>query len=364
MRHRSRHAATIRDRHREHDALVLAVLAKEGVPPAEVEEAAQEVWLTVYRKLTGGEPEPTSWPAYLTTLAQGRAVNHRRAANHRRTASLNEAPDAIAPQLSAERMLLLYGLLDAIPNLGQREAVRLRVEGHSVKEIAKMQSISEAAVRKRLQMASEHIEEELKRDDGKEPTEKAGAFWGFGSFEELLDALSEDRERRWRDIETAIRKLETPLDQPSSGPKNHTAPTIPLLPLIPPTAPGLLATAGKWTLFSIVAGGAFLGGTALGTGRGTPQRAVVIVACPDMPVTTVAPPLLNSLSSMSALPAGTARSAGLLDRPAPGMPPAPTEEPASLLPGEAEPTAARSAAPDDLEGLLHRAKEDRDGARP
>lgn len=126
----------------------------------------------------------------------------------------------------------------------------------------------------------------------------------------------------------------------------------------------ILATAGKWTLVSIIAGGALLGGIALGTGRGTSQGAVAIVACPDVPVAAAAPPPPGSPPSISLPPAGASAAAGLLDRPTPGALPARTEEPASLLRGASKFIAARSAAPDDLEGLLHREQEDRDGARP
>ena len=99
------------------------------MPPAEGEEAAQEVWATVYQKLVSGEPEPDSWPAYLTTLAQGRAVNHRRAARHRRALSLPDEPGVLAGRLSAEQVVILYGLIDSIPSPDQREAVRLQAQG-------------------------------------------------------------------------------------------------------------------------------------------------------------------------------------------------------------------------------------------
>ena len=217
MKRPSLPAAILQDRHPKHDPLVLSVLSKAGVPPAEVEEAAQELWLAVYRKLASGEPEPSCWPAYLTALAQGRAVNHRRAARHRRTAMLPTDPGMVAQGLSAEQLLLLYGLLDSIPNSDHREAVLLQAEGYSIREIAAKQGITEAGVKKRLEMAGKHLEKELERDDDEKKEEKAGAFWGFGSFEALIDALSKERERRWKGIEEAIREIETNPGPPSSS---------------------------------------------------------------------------------------------------------------------------------------------------
>jgi RNA polymerase sigma factor (sigma-70 family) len=341
MRHPGPHAAAIRARHRKHALLVLAVLSKEGVPPAEVEEAAQEVWATVHQKLVAGEPEPDSWPAYLTTLAQGRAVNHRRAARHRRAVSLADEPGVLAGRLSAEQVVILYSLIDSIPNPDQREAVRLQAQGYTIKEIAEKQGITEAGVKKRLKMAGEHLEKELDRDDDEkgdegEKKEKAGAFWGFGSFEALIDALSEERERQWKGIEEAIREIESPPEPPSPSDPKIAAP---LSLLIPNATPALAPAVAKWTLLAAL-GGAILGGAYLGARKGA-EHEVVPLACPEPPASTTVPPQ-SGLPPQSPLPAGT-----MAARPAPSS--------------ATRPAARAAAAPDDLEDLLLREKEDSAG---
>lgn len=345
MRPPSRHAATIEERHRKHDPLVLAVLSKEGVPPADVEGEAQEVWLTVYRKLAAGEPEPDSWPAFLTALAQGRAANYRRAAHHRRAARLPDEPGIVAQRLSAEQVLILYSALDSIPNPDQREAALLQAEGYSIAEIAAKQGITESGVKKRLKMAGEHLEKALEHaeDEKGEQKQRAGVFWGFGSFEALIDALSEERERRWEDIEAAIREIEMPPDPPSSS---LSTIGVPLHLLAPNAAPGLAAIAGKVTLFAAVAG-AILGGAYLGARSSEPHGAVPVVACPELPSRPSMPSRASSPPPPEPSPAGTmavrpARSASTATRP----------------------VAGPHTEPDDLEGLLRRAREDRAGVRP
>lgn len=355
MRHPSRHAATIADRHRKHDALVLSVLSKEGIPRADVEAEAQEVWLTAYRKLVAGERQPDSWPAYLTTLAQGRAANHRRAARHRRTAKLPDEAGAGAQRLSAEQIVILCSAIDAIPNPHQREAALLRAEGYSIAEIAAKQGISEAGVKKRLRMAGEHLEKDLERDDEDEKKEKCGAFWGFGSFEALIDALSEERERRWKNIEEAIREMETPPGPPSPpGPRTAAPlPSIPnagpLLPPAPNAVPGLAVAAGKATLVAFV-GGALLGVAYFGARSGAEREAAAVVACPEPPANPSVPP-------SSSPPQGRSPASTMAARPS--SPSSPTR-PAARTAG---PAAQPHAEPDDLEGLLRRAREDRGGVR-
>ena len=321
----------------------MAVLAKEGIPPSEAVEAAQEVWLTVYRKLASGEPEPDSWPAYLTTLAQGRAANHRRSAQHRRATSLPSEGAMTAGRLSPEEVVILYGLIDSIPSPDQREAVLLWAQGYSIREIAEKQSITEAGVKKRIKTAGEHVEKELERDE-RDDKKRSGAFWGFGSFEALIDALSDDRERRWKDIEAAIREIESPPDpHRPSGPKS----AAPVIPLLPKAGPTLAAAAGKVTLLTFFSGAALLGGAYLSTRSGAARESAPVVVCPEPPAGTIAPaPSISPPPARGPSPDGTvaARPAASSDR---------TRRPA----------ARGLAEPEDFEDLLLREREDRAGRR-
>lgn len=343
MRPPSPHQARIRELHREHALFVVGVLSKAGVPPSEVDDAAQEVWITACVKLAAGKSEPDSWRAYLTTLAKGLAANHRRAAEHRRTAPLEDEPGLIAQGLSAEQVLILYNLLESIPNADQREAAVLRAQGYSIKEIAAIQGITEAGVKKRLDLAGQQLEKEMKRDDD----ERAGAFWGFGSFEKLLDALSEARERQWQNIEAAIQEIETPTEPPSSSRPQGAAP---LLPVSPNSAPGLLAM-GKAQLAAVLAGAVLAGGY-LGA-RGWPERASAAAPLLVRPE----PPRVTSAPEPSSSP------------PAAQMPPRaetaavrPVSPPVS--PGNARPAARPPNTPVYLRGLLRRTWEQRANTKP
>lgn len=324
--------------------LVLERLSKAGVPPSDVEDAAQALWISVWSKLSSGEPEPDSWPAFLTALARGRAANYRRAAERRRTAPLEDALCIASRGLSAEQIVMLIELIESIPNAGQREAAFLRASGHSIKEIAARQGISEWGVKKRLALAGEHVEKAVKRDgDG----EKSNAFWGFGSFEKLLDALSEERERQWKDIEAEIRRIEPPGDPPPSSPPPNAAP---LTSLFPTTAPGL-ATVTKVTL-TVAAGVVLLGAAYLG-GRGDAGRevAAAVLVRPEPPRPPTAPP--------SPHPSSSSRAA------ASPADPTTTRPAASPAPARGAKQAARApGAADELQGLLRREREDRAGTRP
>lgn len=334
----------IRDLHKEHGFLVLNVLAKAGVPPSDVEDAAQEVWITVCTKLASGQPEPDSWPAFLTVLARGRAANHRRAASHRRTLPLEAPPTTVARALSAEQILILVGLIEAIPNADQREAALLRAKGYSIKEIAAAQGITEAGVRKRLEMAGQQMEKESRRG---EHGEKAGTFWGFGSFEKLLDALSEERERQWKGIEAVIEQLEPPPESPSPARPPATAPAI---PPVPRGASGL-AAAAKSALAAAFAG-ALLAGALLGAwGSSARVEAAPLLAFPEPPTVagTSVPIAAQAPSPAAPTPRDTAPA-----RPIAGAPPA-------RAPAHATP---RRTGPDDLRGLLRRARERRAAAAP
>lgn len=344
MRPQSPQQARIRDLHREHGLFVAGVLSKAGVPPSEVEDAGQEVWVTVCVKLAAGRPEPDSWRAYLTTLAKGLAANHRRAAEHRRTAPLEDEPGLIAQGLSAEQVLILYDLLKSIPNADQREAALLRAKGHSIKEIAAIQGITEAGVKKRLDLAGQQLEKEMKRDDD---GEKASAFWGFGSFEKLLDALSEERERQWQNIEAAIQEIETPPEAPSSSRPQEAAP---LLPVSPNSAPGLLAK-GKAQLAAALACAVVAGGY-LGA-KGLPERAseaAPLLVRPEPPRDTSAPEPSGSPPAAQMPPRADTAAAR------PASPP--------VSPGNARPAARRPHTPVDLRGLLRRTWEQRADAKP
>lgn len=285
MKSPSKLAEKVRELHREHGFLVLAVLSNAGLSGLAVQDAAQEVWLTVYAKLAAGESEPRSWPAYLTTLAKGRAANDRRAAVYRQTTPIDQSPDTPARGLTIDQILLVLRAIESIPNPDQREALLLRAKGYSIKEIAEIQGITEPGVKKRLEMAGERIQKELSQDSD---DEKAGPFWGFGSLEELFDAFSEERERQWKDIEKAIQRTDPPVDGSSTPKPSDAAPVVPTPPKLPFLGPKLVVLP-KATLVAI-AGGTWLFGAMVGSLATTDKPSAHVAVCPEPTATAVDAP--------------------------------------------------------------------------
>jgi RNA polymerase sigma-70 factor (ECF subfamily) len=372
MRSPRPHEAKVEELHRRHAWLVLAALSRAGVPTSDVEDQAHELWLSVLSKIAAGETEPDAWPAYLTALARGRAANHRRAALHRRADSLAEEPGVASERLSAEQVLILYGVIESIPNPDQREAALLRAQGYSIREIAAAQGITEAGVKKRLLLAGEQLEKALKRDEEDEEkagvvpagpgtapdspprattVQRSGAFWGFGTFEELLDALAEERERQWKDIEDAIRRTEMPVEPPRST-KPVAAPLLHPFPVVS----GLGRSRG--TMAALTAAAVFAGAY-LGARGNTGQATASVAVCPEPPP--------------APRPAGT---------PATDQPAAPAQATATARAEAAQTVAMQGTAgqgtaavaakrpvrsalsADDLEGLLRREREDRGAREP
>jgi RNA polymerase sigma-70 factor (ECF subfamily) len=128
------------------------------VPPAEVEDLVQEVFLIVHRRIRSLR-DPAAFPGWLAAIARNRAVDF-----HRRSAPTEEIHEEDAPAEPAERES--HGILAAIRALPEayREPLVLRlVEGLTGPEIADRTGLTPGSVRVNLHRGMQRLKEELRK---------------------------------------------------------------------------------------------------------------------------------------------------------------------------------------------------------
>ena len=128
------------------------------VPPAEVEDLVQEVFLIVYRRIRSLR-DPAAFPGGLATIARNRAVDF-----HRRSAPTEELTEEDARQEPVPRES--HGILAAIRAIPEayREPLVLRlVEGLTGPEIAERTGLTPGSVRVNLHRGMQRLKEELRK---------------------------------------------------------------------------------------------------------------------------------------------------------------------------------------------------------
>lgn len=112
------------------------------------EEVLSEVYLLIWRRAGAFEPGRASPISWLATIARNRAIDWRRAAGRRASLPLDEAPEPVDPDPSAEERLLrseedrrLHLCLDQL-EARQRGAIRTAFfDGASYTELAERQGV-------------------------------------------------------------------------------------------------------------------------------------------------------------------------------------------------------------------------------
>lgn len=184
----------------DHLGEIARYLGRLGIPPAEVDDAAQEVFLVAASKLAG---VPTgSDRSFLYAIASRVAQNARRA-NLRRTRAYERYTDfADDPAPTQEelsdglraRALFDAALRDMTPDL---RAVFLlcEVEGLPVPEIARRLSVPVGTAASRLRRAREAFSERVKRtSSARAPSSSAHPFSNAGEAPEILSWWVSDGE--------------------------------------------------------------------------------------------------------------------------------------------------------------------------
>lgn len=132
---------TFRALYDAHAAFVWRTLRRLGVPPAHLEDACQETFVVVHKRLAGFDgASPRSW---IFAIAMRVASDHRKRAHVRRERSVAEVPEAVtaAPQHddleNRRRRDLLQSVLDSLDEGKRAVFVLYELEGMPMPEIAK-----------------------------------------------------------------------------------------------------------------------------------------------------------------------------------------------------------------------------------
>lgn len=151
----------------QHADFVWRVLRRLGTPAAEIEDALQEVFLVVARKLPEYD-ERGSMRAWLFTIAKQRASHARRsqlrrARRDRHCPTPDEGDD---PHAALERSEAVRFVEAFLAQLDERQAIVFflaDIEGMTAPEIATSLQVGLNTVYSRLRLARERFEQALRR---------------------------------------------------------------------------------------------------------------------------------------------------------------------------------------------------------
>ncbi len=152
----------------EHIDSIARALRRLGVPQSDVDDAVQQVFLTMSRRLA--EIEPHAEKAFLYKTAVHVAAHARRTVSRRRESGEDEALTRTDDSISAEEFIdrrraaeLLEQVLDAMPSDLRVAFVLYEVEQLPVAEIASMLEIPVGTAASRLRRAREDFQERVAR---------------------------------------------------------------------------------------------------------------------------------------------------------------------------------------------------------
>ncbi len=130
------------------------VLAR--IPPAEVDDVVQEVFLTALDHLAGLR-DPAAFPGWLAAIARNRAADrHRRRQDHVPLAEDSAAAASVNPEA-----LAVMAVLRALPEAYRETLVMRLVEGMTGPEIAARTGLTHASVRVNLHRGMKLLRERL-----------------------------------------------------------------------------------------------------------------------------------------------------------------------------------------------------------
>lgn len=165
---------TLEEVYREHFRFVWRALRRLGIPESDAQDATQEVFMVVHRKLSDfeGRSQMTTW---LFGICLRVVRNRKRKSSNRyeiQDETVAERPDDTAnPDAETERrrgLARLEAILESI-DLDQRVVfILFELEGMSGEEIAELLQIPPATVHSRLRLARESFRLALARDQARD----------------------------------------------------------------------------------------------------------------------------------------------------------------------------------------------------
>jgi RNA polymerase sigma-70 factor (ECF subfamily) len=152
-----------------HGPFAWRVLRRLGVREADVDDACQEVFVTVHRRLPEYEPRAASPRAWLYAICVRVAADHRKRAHVRREVSSEPLPElAIAPSQEdalalREAREVLDGLLDGLDDDKRAVFVLHEVEQLAMKEVAVVLGCPLQTAYSRLHAAQRELDAAIRR---------------------------------------------------------------------------------------------------------------------------------------------------------------------------------------------------------
>lgn len=148
--------------------LVIRTLRRSGVPPAAVEDVAQEVFLAVHRGLPSWEGR-SSLRTWIYRIARNAALNHGRSARRRPDGALTATADDVAhasadPESVAvthQALAELQAILERIDEPKREVLALIDLEQFSAPEVAELLTIPVNTVYSRLRLARAELEKLL-----------------------------------------------------------------------------------------------------------------------------------------------------------------------------------------------------------
>lgn len=130
------------------------------VPRIDVEDLVQEVFLTVFRRLTTLR-DPAAFPGWIAMIARNRATDHLRRVL--RTEELSEDLPADNPSQAQAEAKAILGAIRSLPEAYRETLVLRLVEGMTGPEIAARTGLTPGSVRVNLHRGMAQLREKLDR---------------------------------------------------------------------------------------------------------------------------------------------------------------------------------------------------------
>jgi RNA polymerase sigma-70 factor (ECF subfamily) len=166
--------------HDRHAPTVYRFLSALGVPPAEREDACQDVFVAVYRSLDSfrGAARLSTWIYRIAARGAGRAMRRRRMPVMLATLLQREpaAPPDPDPSEKSARLALLDGMLGRLSEKKRLVLVLFEIEELPVDEIAKIAGCPENTVWSRLHHARTELAAMARKSVGKTAGKTAGGM--------------------------------------------------------------------------------------------------------------------------------------------------------------------------------------------